>query len=105
MAGYRLADLTVSLSWRDLSVLVHRWSAEPGTATGEAMQGHELWTTEAELTAGVIDAINLGNWQRQGKGSAPKPKPVKRPGAKSTAKTFGKDPIPVSEFDVWWDSN
>jgi hypothetical protein len=103
--GYRLAEVTKTFSWRDLLVLVRRWSATPGTASGEAMQGHEIWTREAELAAAVVDAIEMGNWQRQGVKYAPKPKPVKRPGSGATGTKFGKDPIPIRDFNVWWDSN
>lgn len=36
------------------------------------------WSMEALLLAGVVDALNGGNWQRSG-GKGPQPKPVPRP--------------------------
>lgn len=96
-------DLGVSLSWRDLWVLVMRWQRTPGTALCEAVHG-ERWTTEAQLLATVIDVLELANWQRIGKKTAPKPKRFPRPWEKAQGQKLGRDPIPVSEFDAWWDA-
>lgn len=96
-------DLGVSLSWRDLWVLVMRWQRTPGTALCEAVHG-ERWSVEGQLLAHVIDLLEVGNWQRMGKKSAPKPKKFPRPWEKSKAQRIGRDPIPWSEFDDWWDS-
>lgn len=104
MHGFRLADLCVRFSWRDLLVMVRRWSDEPGTALGEVTHGHVLWETGDHLLAAVVDAVQIGNWQRAGKKSLPKPKPVQRPGSKGKTKTIGSDPIPISQFNDWWDS-
>jgi hypothetical protein len=60
------------------------------------------WGLTDHLLAQLIDAVNEGNWQRQGKPHAPRPKPVKRPGVEDKTQTFGKDPIPISQFDDWW---
>lgn len=58
----------------------------------------------ADLTANVVDLLAAGNWQRQGKKSAPRPKRVKRPGQDNGEKKFGRAPIPVKDFDDWWDN-
>jgi hypothetical protein len=54
--------------------------------------------------AEVVDALNMANWQRAGRRSAPKPKRVPRPWEKPKATTVGKDAIPISKFNDWWDS-
>lgn len=74
------------------------------SATAHAMFGERVeWGPTEYLLADLIDVVQIGNWQRQGKKGAPKPKPVPRPGATQTRK-FGKDPIPLTQFDDWWES-
>lgn len=100
--GLRLDDLgTERLNWRDLWVIVNnlpRTSALVRAVAGEDAE----WGLLEHLAARVADSLEVGNWQRQGKAHAPKPKPIPRPGAKSETKTFGKDPIPIKDFDAWW---
>lgn len=100
--GLRLDDLgTPALSWRDLLVIVTnlpRTSALARDIVGE----DALWGVGEHLLATVVDVLQQGNWQRGQKPHAPRPKPVKRPGAKSETKTYGSDPIPIADFDAWW---
>lgn len=63
-----------------------------------------IWSIEGQLLASVIDALHVGNWQRGGRKSAPKPKPIKRPWEKPKGRTIGKDPIPIAKFNEWWDT-
>lgn len=101
--GFRLEDAgTPALSWRELHILVARWLKLHATATFESVNGI-VWSTEAQLTAMLIDLTASANWQRGGKSTAPKPKPLPRPWLKAKAQTFGRDPIPISQFDDWWD--
>lgn len=37
------------------------------------------WSIDTYLLAHVIDGVNTGNWQRQGKKGAKRPDPVPRP--------------------------
>jgi hypothetical protein len=104
VAGRSLDDLGWSLSWRDLLVLIKRWQRVPGTATSEAITGVVHWATTDQLLAYIYDALQTGNWQRAGKKSAPKPKPFPRPWQKPAGQKLGSKPIPISEFDDWWDS-
>lgn len=101
--GLRLDWLgTEALSWWDLLVVVKhlgRTSALAASLVGEAAQ----WGATEHLLAATLDALNAANWQRAGKKTAPRPKPIPRPGAKSADRRFGKDPIPISEFDDWWE--
>lgn len=56
----------------------------------------------ADLMAHAVDLLAGGNWQRAGKKTAPKPKPIPRPGRKDESTKYGADPIPVKDFDNWW---
>jgi len=58
------------------------------------------WTVEAHLLALVHDAVAAGNWQRAGKSSAPKPKPIPRPGVgdKGRRKVRGSS-FEIADFD------
>lgn len=60
------------------------------------------WSVTDYLLAIVADHLAMANWQRQGKKGAPKPKPIPRPGDNNSAK-YGEDPIPISEFNDWWE--
>lgn len=44
---------------------------------GDAAQ----WGWQEHLLASAVDALHAANWQRAGKKNAPRPKPVRRPGA------------------------
>ncbi|WP_066041897.1 hypothetical protein [Herbiconiux solani] len=103
--GKNLDDLgTQALSWPDLLLMVRRWQKMPGTATQESVHGI-IWSIEAQLLAEMLDTLRLANWQRAGKKNTPKPKRTPRPWElKSRQQTIGSEPIPVSEFDEWWES-
>ena len=67
-----------------------------------------MWASgemDAYLLAHVGDLLAVGNWQRAGNKNAPRPKPIQRPGVETGARSFGSDPIPISEFNDWWESN
>lgn len=100
--GYRLDDLGEGLSWRDLWVVVT--NAPPGSALVRAIAGH-VWSVTDYLLASVIDQLATANWQRQGKASARRPKPIPRPGVEDeNTKVYGREPIPISQFDDWWNT-
>lgn len=102
--GLRLEWLgTPALSWRDLLVIVR--GRGPQSRLSFAMDGEQvLWTQTDYLLAAVIDVLQEANWQRAGKPNAPRPKRVARPGVKDDegTKKYGRDPIPISEFNDWW---
>jgi hypothetical protein len=102
--GLRLDWLgTEALSWRDLLVIVRQ--AGPGSRLALATQGaRALWSQTDYLLADVIDLLAEANWQRAGNKHAPRPKRVQRPGVTSPdeGQKFGRDPIPISEFNDWW---
>jgi len=100
--GCRLRWLgTGRTTWSDVRAVVH--SAGPDSAIARAIRGHD-WTQHTYFLADLIDLLAQANWQRQGKRNATRPKPVERPGSKEVQR-IGKDPIPISEFDAWWDSH
>ncbi len=105
--GLRLDDLgTDRLTWRDLWVIVHR---SPRTsALSRSIAGEDIeWGLTEHLLAILIDATEVGNWQRAsvGRKSPPqRPKPIKRPGSQPQGRAFGSAPIPIKDFDAWWDS-
>jgi hypothetical protein len=103
--GLRLDDLgTEALTWRDLYVVVHR--SGPASALIRELQPElSAWASGAvlaDLLAHAVDLLAGGNWQRAGKRTAPKPKPIPRPGRKTESTKYGSDPIPVKDFDNWW---
>lgn len=60
-----------------------------------------LWGIAEHLLATVADELALANWQRQGKRSARKPKPIPRPGRKGKEQHIGRDPLPLVQLDRW----
>lgn len=83
--------------------MVRRFSADPKTATARAVHG-DYWPTAEQLLASVVDLLAVANWQRVGKNTAPKPKPVPRPWLKTKTQHLGSDPVPIRSFRAWWDS-
>lgn len=103
-AGLRWAEVgSARLSWRDLWVLVRRWQKVSDTATCEAVHGAQ-WDRQSQLLAAAVDVLAVANWQRAGDKNNPRPKPIPRPGVAPTGVSYGSDPIPISEFDDWWES-
>ena len=102
--GRRLDDLgTPDLSWRDLYVITRHLPATSALRRA-AGNGEEPWTVTDYLLALVVDALNGANWQRAGKKGAAKPVAIPRPGEAPKGERWGADPIPLSEFDSWWDN-
>lgn len=104
--GYRLAEVGVAFSWRDLQVLVRRWGGLAGTATFRSVHGYEGWTTESQLLANVIDSLAVADYHRVkigGAKSVRKPKPMERPWDKP--KVYGRrtsgPAMSYDEMDSW----
>jgi hypothetical protein len=84
----------------------------PGSMTkGKEHEGMGEWgqrfMTNA-LLADLYDAIQGLAWTTAAKGSKKrpkKPKPYPRPWLKAKKQKFGKDPVPLSKFWDWWNSN
>lgn len=100
--GLRLRDVgTGRCQWGDVRAVVYH--AGPDSALARSVRGHH-WTAAEELLALAVDLLARGNWQRGGKKSAPKPKPVPRPWGQDS-QIVGSDPLPVEEFATWWASH
>lgn len=98
--GLRIRDLgSGRFTWSDLKAVIY--TADPGSHLASALGAP--WGVSDYMMANVIDLLNAGNWQRGGNKSAPKPKPMQRPGEKDEGvKRFGADPIAPEAFDEWW---
>lgn len=91
------------LPWTDLIVTVRMIQREHASALATELHGVR-WSIEAQLLADVVDLLAIANWQRGGKKHAPRPKPVERPWRKPKAQKLGSKPIPISQFNDWWES-
>lgn len=103
-AGIRWRDIgSEALNWRDLFVLVRRWQKLPGNALGAAVHGHEVPSWNQQVLAVLVDQLQAANFLlRRGKGA--RPKRFARWWEKRKQQKFGRDPIPISQFDAWWES-
>lgn len=92
---------TGRLTWRDLAVIVRR--SPVGSALAVERHGEEaMWTLTDHLLALTVDVLQVANWQRAGNKHSPRPKPIPRPGVKEQGRKFGRDPIPIRDFEAWW---
>lgn len=80
MYGVDVLDLgSPRLTWDRLARLIQH--LPPDAATVAAVSGPAAqWGSTEYLLALVVDALNVGNWQRIGDKKAPKPTPLPRPG-------------------------
>lgn len=103
-AGLRWRDIgSDAFTWRDLFVLVRRWQKLPGNALGAAVHGHEVPSWVEQVLAVLVDQVQATNFLlRRGKGA--RPKRLARWWEKRKQQKFGRDPIPISQFDDWWES-
>ena len=68
--------------------------------------GARAWSSRIKtnsLLADLFDSIRLFNFSFAEKGST-QPKPYPRPWAEDNTERFGKDPIPIADFDDWWNA-
>ena len=100
--GLRLRDLgSEDMGWTDLYNILHY----PGPGSPLVTALTKGWGVQEELLATATELLAGGNWQRGG-GKGSKPKRLVRPygdGKESDSKVYGKDPIPMGEFDTWWE--
>ena len=69
------------------------------------VQGTEAreWSSRIKtnsILADVFDAVRLFNFSFAKDGKTPPPYP--RPWGEDKTERFGKDPIPIDDFDDWW---
>lgn len=102
--GRHLDELgTAALSWRDLFVLLRRWQKTPGNAFAASLAGTEVPSWSEQILAVIVDLLQAVNFLlRRGKGQ--RPKRILRWWEKHKQQRLGRDPIPLSQFDDWWES-
>lgn len=102
--GRHLDELgTRALTWRDLYVLVRRWQMTPGNAFASSVHGHEVPSWSEQVLAVIVDILNgIAFILKRGKGS--RPKRLQRWWEKRKTQKFGRDAIPIAQFDAWWES-
>lgn len=102
--GMHLDDVgTKRLTWREFLILVRGWLGQPHNMLAEAEAGHSLWTVGEQLTAMVVDLVNVGNYyiaKANGAKNLKRPKPIDRPWD-SKPVTYGRDPVSIEEIDQW----
>lgn len=110
----QLGDGSGVLTWHDVAIVIEQ--ADRSSAIGRAALGeHAEWGAAEYLLAAAVDALNAANWQRSGKASSPRPKPVPRPGDgvvpvsdgegdpfdPNQSGTFVGVPTPIDELNEW----
>lgn len=104
MLGRSLDELGETLTWRDLWVLTRHWRVTPGFALCSSIKGADLWPQHEQILMELVDQMNVLIYLTKRDKHAKKPKRMKRPWEKGDEQKFGADPIPISEFDDWWDA-
>jgi hypothetical protein len=75
--------------------------SSPGSALSRLARAEtDGWGHTEELLARVLETLQDANWQRAGNRTAPRPKPLQRPGqaAPEGVQRFGGEPVTISEF-------
>lgn len=110
--GLTLDDVGGRLSWAALRSFVEYLPADSALVSetcGEVapwLNGQMV----APLLATLIDAVQMQSWAfalantRRGHGRPPRPKPFPTPwnADRGGECTFGRDALPVDEFEAWW---
>lgn len=99
-AGCTLDDIGGALSWRSLFSFIGHLT--PDSAIHREINPEAASWLSGQRTAGILaDIYDLVALAHSDKWSH-KPKPYPRPSAKQRLKHFGADPIPIGDFDRWW---
>lgn len=108
LTSYSLFDIGAALPWsRFLSFVRH---LPMGSALMRELEPEQaLWSDgvrTADVLADIFDLLQSfkGTYvNAHSKRRIRKMEPYPRPWLKKQTKHFGKDPIPISEFDRWWE--
>lgn len=98
-AGFALDDYPARLSLRGIRSFMYY--ARAGSALWRLAHGERAtWGHAEELLASVLETLWDANWQRAGNRTAPRPKPLQRPGQAPPPGTqhFGSEPVSIDEF-------
>lgn len=109
--SYNLRDIGGALPWGALLHFVQFLPRDSALKSDmEPTTDAERWTrgdATATILADLYDLVSTLRNEMAAKGSGKKPKGIKpypRPGKKKNTEHFGKDPIPVAQFEDWWES-
>lgn len=109
-AGATLAMVPDPISWNALRSFVTHLDQE-SAVYAELDPERAAWARCADvktLLADIYDLVAAFRWEfcsantPPRKARPPKPRPYRRPGAKDDRVRVGRDPIPIREFDDWW---
>lgn len=114
LTSFTLDDLGERLSFRALFSFIQ--NLPKTSALWKVTHPHDidyaLWESQEivpQLLARLSDQISQLTWMYSSAHTTkkqPKPKPLIRPGVESAKEeVYGKDPIPISQFNDWWDSH
>lgn len=75
----------------------------PTAALWRAIDPDAMWAVspDALLLAALVDAVQIGNWQRSGDKHARKPEPIPRPGLRPDSESYGSDQMTREETADW----
>lgn len=97
----------IRLNLAQLAVLTRGFLHRRGSALRRAFFGETLddWTIQTELLACLTDQLRTLAWSLGGQKGL-RPPPTKRPyETADTTHALGFDPIPIKDFEDWWESN
>lgn len=113
--GFTLDDLGYRLSGRSLYhfAIYLPYTSKTWAAMNPSRADESSWGEVDKLpmlTAQLCDelaAFHFDFAQANSKHSlrGKEPEPIKRPGIVDNVRRFGSEPIPISEFDEWWENN
>ena len=111
MAGRELSDLGRSMTWNALRSFVEHLPKASALSRDLNPDSAEWFGTEKVQTmlADLIDAVNALRYEEgcahtpKGKKRPRKPEPYPRPWARKRGRVIGHDPIPIKDFDEWWE--
>lgn len=110
-SGTTLEDVPEHLSWRALRSFVGHLDAG-SELVSELSPESAHWQGDSRIAMLLADVFDQLSWLRyefacantpKGKSRPKRPRPYPRPGVKAQDESVGRKPIPVSEFDAWWD--
>lgn len=108
--NFTLDDIGFRLPERALLAFVR--GVPRSSLLSRAVHGQEGWAWSLQdnvpgLLAAVIDELRSFEYiyaQSMSKRRLPRPRPIKRPGiADDDSRKIGKDPIPISEWETFWE--
>ena len=102
-----LDDVPARISWRALGVFVRHLdvsSAYVREVEPEAASWLAPWALRPMLADlyDLVSSLNYNLVAANSKHRPRKPKPYPRPGKRENETVIGRDPIPIKDFDAWW---